>query len=240
MADTRKRPRAAPAKPRSRAGDDNPAEPEGHELPGADPPLEAEAEAGNEAEAQDVAPAASEAQDEKHTTATTATTTTTTTTTTEQDATMEAHTTVQSAQQTYDKILGSSREHVEKANQAMIKTAEEMQKLSKENLEACIQASTIIAKGMQELGREWTAYVQESMERSAAAAKAMMSARSLQEVINLQSDWLKASLDKLVAETTKLSERTVKVTNEAMEPISARLSVAADKLNERWRMQAAA
>jgi phasin family protein len=153
---------------------------------------------------------------------------------------MEATTTVQTTQQAYDKILGTSREHVEKANQAMIKTAEEMQKLSKENLEACIQASAIIAKGMQELSREWTAYLQESLERSAAATKALMAARSFQEVISLQSDWVKASLDKLVAETTKLSERTVKVTNEAMEPISARLSVAADKLNERWRMPAAA
>ena len=161
-------------------------------------------------------------------------------TTTQQDTTMDAPTTVQAAHQTYDKILGTSREHVEKANQAMIKTAEEMQKLSKENLEACIQCSTIIAKGMQELGREWTAYLQESMERSATAAKALMAARTMQEILTLQSDWLKASLDKMVAEATKMSEQTVKVTNEAMEPISARLSVTAEKLNERLKMPLAA
>jgi phasin family protein len=236
MADSRKRPRAAPAKGRGRAADDSQSEPDDADMPGADPPapgLPADlgAELGSDADAQDSAPAVDAAQDEMHAV---------TTPTTQQDATMEATTSVQTAHQAYDKILGSGREHVEKANQAMIKTAEEMQKLSKENLEACIQASQIIAKGMQELGREWTAYMQESLERSAAAAKALMAARSFQEVVSLQSDWVKASLDKLVAETTKLSERTVKVTNEAMEPISARLSVAADKLNERWRMPAAA
>jgi phasin family protein len=160
--------------------------------------------------------------------------------TTQQDTAMDASTITQTAQQTYDKLLGSGREHVEKANQAMIKSAEEMQKLSKENLEACIQASTIMAKGMQELGREWTAYLQESMDRSAAAAKALMAARTMQEVVSLQSDWVKASLDKLLAEATKLSEQTVKVTNEAMEPISARLSVAAETLNERLKMPLAA
>ena len=159
---------------------------------------------------------------------------------TQQDTTMDASAITQTAQQTYDKLLGSSREHVEKANQAMIKTAEEMQKLSKENLEACLQASTIIAKGMQELGREWTAYLQESMERSAAATKALMAARTMQEIVSLQSDWMKASLDKLIAEATKLSEQTVKVTNEAMEPINARLSVAAEKINERLKMPLAA
>jgi phasin family protein len=234
MADTRKRPRAAPAKGRGRAADDSQAEPPdadmpSADMPGADPP--AGAEAGSDADMQDSAPAGAAAQDEMHPIVTP---------TTEQDATMEATTSGQTPHQAYDKILGTSREHVEKANQAMIKTAEEMQKLSKENFEACIQASQIVAKGLQELGREWTAYVQESLERSAAATKALMAARSFQEVISLQSDWVKASLDKLIAETTKLSEQTVKVTNEAMEPISARLTVAADKLNERWRMPAAA
>ena len=229
MADTRKRPRAAPAKARGRAADDSQAEPEGADMPGADPP--AGAEAGSDADMQDSAPADAAVQDEMHPIITP---------TTQQDATMEATTSGQSAQQAYDKILGTGREHVEKANQAMIKTAEEMQKLSKENLEACLQASQIVAKGLQELSREWTAYVQESLERSAAATKALMAARSFQEVISLQSDWVKASLDKLIAETTKLSEQTVKVTNEAMEPISARLTVTADKLNERWRMPAAA
>ena len=93
---------------------------------------------------------------------------------------------------------------------------------------------------MQDLGRAWTSYLQESMERSAAAAKALMAARTMQEVLTLQSDWLKASLDKMMAEATKMSEQTVKVTNEAMEPISARLSVAAEKLNERLKMPLAA
>jgi phasin family protein len=113
-----------------------------------------------------------------------------------------------------------------------------MQKLSKENFDAYVQASTIVAKGLQEFGRAWTAYVQESFERSAAATKALMGARSLPEIVSLQSEWAKASFDKFVAETTKLSEQTAKVTTEAMEPISTRLSVAAEKLKTQMPLAA--
>ncbi len=205
------------------------ADPPGDDLPGADPPASNLARADLpspdqivESAADDVdeqGPSASvEEQDGIHLH------------TQQQDTVMDATTTMQTAQQTYDKLLGTGREQVEKANQAMMKSAEEMQKLSKENLEACLQASTIIAKGMQDLGREWTTYLQESMERSAAATRALMAARTVQEVVSLQSDWVKSSLDKLVAEATRLSEQTVKVTSDAMEPISARLSVAAEKL----------
>jgi phasin family protein len=143
---------------------------------------------------------------------------------------MDTNQTMQISQQTAEQIFGTTREQFEKANQTMLRTAEEMQKLSKDNFDAYIQASTIVAKGVQELGLAWTAYVQECVERSAAATKALMSARSLQEIVSLQSEWTKASLDKFIAETTKLSKQTVKVTNEAMEPINTRLSVAAEKM----------
>src|SRR5262245_18646809 len=110
MADTRKKPRAALSKSRGRGSEDVPGD---TELPGADPPAEPEAESIPEAEStaeadadtQDSPPAHVGTQDEMHVT------------TTQQDTTMETTAPIQAAHQTYDKILGTSREHVEKANQ---------------------------------------------------------------------------------------------------------------------------
>jgi phasin family protein len=142
----------------------------------------------------------------------------------------QANQTTQIVHETAEKIFGATREQAETATRTMLKTSEEMQKLSKENFDACIQASTIVARGVQELSRAWTAYLQESLERSAAATKALMAARSLPEIVSLQSDWAKTSYDKFIAEATRLSEQAVKVTAEAMEPINTRLSVSAEKL----------
>ncbi len=140
------------------------------------------------------------------------------------------------AQQNYEKIFGATRERVEKASQSAFKTAEELQKLSKENLDAYVQASQVMAKGFEQMGKAWMAYTQEAMEQSAAAAKALLGAKSVKEAVDLQQDWAKSTFDKLVSESTKLSEQTVKVANEAFEPINARFTVAVEKL---WKPMAA-
>ena len=68
------------------------------------------------------------------------------------------------------------------------------------------------------------------MEASAQAAKALLAARTLREAVDVQTDFAKSSFDKLVAESTKLSEISVKVANEAAEPISARVNAAIEKI----------
>jgi phasin family protein len=142
----------------------------------------------------------------------------------------------QLAQQNYEKIFGATRERVEKASQTAFKAAEDFQKLSKENIEAYVQASTIVAKGFEQLGKAWMAFSQEALEQSATAAKALLGAKSVREAVDLQTEFAKTSFDKFVAESTKLSEQTVKTANEAFEPINARFTVAVEKL---WKPIAA-
>jgi phasin family protein len=124
----------------------------------------------------------------------------------------------------------STRSSAEQTVGTILRTTEEQQKLSKENFDACVQASTIAAKGMQDLGQAWAAYIQGSMQHSAAAAMALMSARSLQEVASLQSEWAKSSFERFFAETSKLTEQSVKLTSDAMQPINQRLSVTTEKM----------
>ena len=142
----------------------------------------------------------------------------------------------QLAQQNYEKIFGATRERVEKASQTAFKAVEDFQKLSKENIEAYVQASTIVAKGFEQVGKAWMAFSQEALEQSAAAAKALLGAKSVREAVDLQTEFAKTSFDKFVAESTKLSEQTVKTANEAFEPINARFTVAVEKL---WKPLAA-
>jgi len=142
----------------------------------------------------------------------------------------------QMAQQNYEKIFGATRERVEKASQSAFKAVEDLQKLSKENLEAYVQASTIFAKGCEQFGKAWMSFTQESLEQSAAAAKALLGAKSVREAVDLQTEFAKTSFDKLVAESTKLSEQSVKTANEAFEPINARFTVAVEKM---WKPLAA-
>ena len=87
-----------------------------------------------------------------------------------------------------------------------------------------------MAKGFETLGKTWMSFTQETMESGAQVAKALLGAKTLREAVDLQTDFAKTSFDKFVGESTKLSEMSVKVANEAFEPINARLNVAVEKL----------
>lgn len=134
------------------------------------------------------------------------------------------------AQKNYDRLVGATKEQVEKASANAFKTYEDLSKFSKENLDAVVAASAIFAKGFETVGKEWMTFTQDSMEASAQAAKALLAAKTLREAVDVQTDFAKSTFDKLVAESTKLSEISVKVTNEAAEPISARVNAAIEKL----------
>ncbi len=136
----------------------------------------------------------------------------------------------QDAQQGYDQMLGTTREQMEKASTAAFKAYEEFSKFQKDNYDAYVAASTILAKGVENVGKAWAALTQEALENSAQTAKALLGAKTLREAVDLQNDWAKSNFDKLLAESTKLSEMTVKVTNEAFGPINSRVNVAVEKL----------
>ena len=134
------------------------------------------------------------------------------------------------AQQGYDQLFGTTRDQFETASNATFKAFEEFSTFQKDNYEAYVAASTILAKGVENVSKAWVALTQNTLENSAQTAKALLGAKTLREAVDLQNDWAKSNFDKLVAESTKLSELTVKVANEAFGPINSRVNVAVEKM----------
>jgi len=130
----------------------------------------------------------------------------------------------------FENVTVTAREQMEKASQSAYKGYEDLTKLQKDNWEAVVAASQIWTKGAESVGKAWMSLAQESMEHAASTAKALVGVKSLREAVDLQTDFAKGSFDKIVAEGTKLSETAVKVANDAMEPITARMNVTVEKL----------
>jgi phasin family protein len=130
----------------------------------------------------------------------------------------------------YDQFFGTAKAQVEKASAQTMKAYEDAAKFNKENLDAYVAASTVYAKGVESVAKTWAAFAQETFEASANVAKAVLGAKTLKEAVEIQADFAKTTFDKFVAEGTKTSEASIKVANEALEPISARVNVAVEKL----------
>jgi phasin family protein len=128
--------------------------------------------------------------------------------------------------QPFDKATTLTRDQVAKASALL----EDLAVLGKGNLDAVVQSNTVIAKGLEEISREFMRYAQTSLESATSATKALFGARTLQDLIALNSDFARTSLDTFLANSTKLGDMGLKVANEAFEPISARVNVAIEKL----------
>lgn len=95
----------------------------------------------------------------------------------------------------------------------------------KENVEALVKSGNLLAKGMETLSKEVMEFTRLSFEGNVAATKAVLGAKSFKEAVDLQADFAKKNVDQMLNEGAKLAELSVKVTNEAMEPIQARVNV---------------
>src|ERR1700712_4382350 len=117
------------------------------------------------------------------------------------------------------------KEGVEKA----MKTAEELVAFNQGNIEALVKSSQIWASGMQDLSKHLAAAAQASLDESMSALKAMTSVKSLKDAFELQSSFARAALEKSLAESGKLTDASFKLTEQALAPITARVTVAVEK-----------
>ena len=110
--------------------------------------------------------------------------------------------------------------------------AEQMSEAAKANMEAVVESGRIAAAGARDLGTEIVATTKSGVEQATAAVKTLAEAKSPTEFFQLQSDMLRASFDRLVADGSKITEHMVKLAGEAVQPLSSRASVNAEKFSE--------
>jgi phasin family protein len=111
------------------------------------------------------------------------------------------------------------------------KVAEELADLARANVEAVVEASRVAAEGAKSIGQDVVANGRDGVEQAAGAIRSLAEAKSPTEYLQLQSEFARASFDRAVAETSKLTESLVKLAGEAFQPISNRATANAERFN---------
>ncbi|MCY7338456.1 MAG: phasin family protein [Sphingomonas bacterium] len=109
---------------------------------------------------------------------------------------------------------------------------QEMTDLAKANVEALAEAGRIAAAGVKSIGQDVLASGRDGLEQASAAVRTLAEAKSPTEFFQLQSELVRSSFDRMVSESSKLTEQMVKLAGEAIQPISNRASVNAERINE--------
>lgn len=121
-------------------------------------------------------------------------------------------------------------EQFSKGAEGMMKAAEDVAEFSRGNMEAFTKAAQTWAVGTQDLARQAMALAQGLTDHTLEGAKALAAVKSLNEAAEVQAKFAKAAMEKTVAESAKMQEAVFKLTEQAVAPISARVTVAMEKM----------
>ena len=105
-------------------------------------------------------------------------------------------------------------------------TNEDMEKFSKSSMDMALTSFGAWTKGAQAIAVEVVDYSRKSAESSATAWEKLMSAKSLEKALEVQSQYLRSSYEDFVAEVTKLGELYVDLAKQAYKPVEATLAKA--------------
>ena len=111
-------------------------------------------------------------------------------------------------------------------------SAGDMTELAKANIEALTEAGRIAATGVRSIGQDALNSGRQGFEQASASLKTLADAKSPTEFIQIQSELARTSFDRMVAEGSKFAEAMVKLAGEAVQPLSNRASINAERINE--------
>jgi len=117
------------------------------------------------------------------------------------------------------------KEGMEKA----MKTAEELVAFSQGNLEAMVKSGQIWAAGVQDIGKQIAANAQATFDETLSTFKALTSAKSFKDALDLQTSLARSTLEKTLSESGKLTDASMKLTEQALAPLTARVTLAMEK-----------
>ena len=124
---------------------------------------------------------------------------------------------------------GAEKIQTQEQTNMAIKTAEDFVSFTQGNFEAVVKAGQIWAAGVQDLSKTFAASAQAQVEETMATVKALSGVKSLKDAVELQTTLARASLEKAMTETSKLTDASVKLTEPTLAPLTARVTLAVEK-----------
>lgn len=124
----------------------------------------------------------------------------------------------------------------------MIKTYEEILAFNKENVDAVMQSTNTLSKGCEQIAKECFSYFGRSLDNAAENAKKVSACKSAVDVLQLQSETAKNSIEEFVSQSRKVADISNGVAQESIAPLSSRYKVVVDTINSqasKWASEAA-
>ena len=111
-----------------------------------------------------------------------------------------------------------------------LSTLNDINAASKQNLEAVVASVTAATKGAESLGEQAIAYSNKSVEDGVAAARTLSGAKSVQEVVELQTTFARSALEAYFAELNRWGATVTASVKESVQPLNERVTATVERL----------
>ena len=109
-----------------------------------------------------------------------------------------------------------------------MKTPQDFVAFGQGNVEAFVKSGQVLATGMQDLTKHMAAAAQASMQETMDTLRAMSGIRTFQQAVEMQASFARTAVEKAVTQTTQVAETSIKLAEEAIAPITGRVTLAVE------------
>ena len=134
------------------------------------------------------------------------------------------------------KSVAEAREAIKNMERKAMNTNKQFEKFTQdaanfgqEQVEALVKSGNILAKGMEDILKTCMDIAQANGEKGQEVAKTLMACKTLNELTEVQTKLAQESFDDFMSTATKLSELSIKVATESLEPINDQVGKAMKK-----------
>jgi hypothetical protein len=134
-------------------------------------------------------------------------------------ATAAAEETVEQGVERLSETVEKSGEMAPRAAETASASSEELLSLGQDSMEDLARASQAMLKGTSDLGSLWVSYWSEQLTTGMEAVRSLAECESWDDVLRVQNEFTRASLDRVYARTLKSAEVTSEMVTNSFVPL---------------------
>lgn len=123
---------------------------------------------------------------------------------------------------TVDQATAAGNQAFKDAADKSLAALNEMNTHTKKNLEAMMASVTAATKGAEALGAQAMAFTKQTVEDNTAAVKSFAGARSLQDVMDLQTGFAKSMMSAYIAQVNASTAIVTTAVKDSIKPLNER------------------
>jgi len=130
--------------------------------------------------------------------------------------------------ETIENVFAAGSDAMKQSVEKALRGIDDLTSFNKTTVDALVKSANATSKGFEAISAEVFSYSKQSMEDAVTAAKAAFGSRSVQELIEINTEFYKSAFDTYVGRVTKLGDLATTTAKDAFEPINNQVSALID------------